>query len=267
MEDAKNSKSSSHIFKHWALDHADLSSMPQFKFRVLRSHRTPMDRQLHEAARISTHGKLNSKSEYRQNQIKRLAVHLTAKELKAVENELEKEDAATTSAMKALSNSLKNKASCNVVDNFISTNDSQVSWDESASSFPFTEVAHKCKAPSDSSFVLAKRTKISRKFPRKKACLNTLQQIELPALSDSSDIMGRSSKGNTMNETRNMYERRADYPDGFHSMFVMSTPTAENNTCLSPSTSPSVLQRAPAATPTQYDSISSADSLYLALPL
>ena len=58
---------------------------PLFTFKVLKQHRSPLDRQLHEAVRISPHGGLNSKAEYRQNQIKRLSVQFTDRELKAVE--------------------------------------------------------------------------------------------------------------------------------------------------------------------------------------
>ena len=62
-------------------------AQPEFKFRVLRSHTSALDRQLHEAIRIATDGKLNSRFEYRQNLVKRLSVELTAKELRAAEKE------------------------------------------------------------------------------------------------------------------------------------------------------------------------------------
>ena len=102
MEDAEKRRSSSHFFKHWAIAHPDLDCQPEFKFTVLKSHRAPLDRQLNEAVRISTHGQLNSKAEFRQNQIKRLAVQLTARELKAVEKELDKEDLVTRTAVESL---------------------------------------------------------------------------------------------------------------------------------------------------------------------
>ena len=72
LYDAAEQKSSSHIFKHWALEHPDEEHQPIFKFKVVRQHRTALDRQLHEAVRIVSYGSLNSKSEFRQNQIKRL---------------------------------------------------------------------------------------------------------------------------------------------------------------------------------------------------
>ena len=107
LEDAKNLKKCSHIVKHWALQHPTMISQPVFKFSVLKVHKTPMDRQIHEAVRIGTDGKLNSKSEFRQNQIKRLAVQLTSRELRAVERELEKEDIETQAAIESLTCSLK----------------------------------------------------------------------------------------------------------------------------------------------------------------
>ena len=102
LADAEKRKRCSHIFKHWALTHPELESQPQFKFTVLKAHKTAFDRQLHEAVRISTHGNLNSKTEYRQNQIKRLAVQLTAKELKVVEREISKEDLVTEAALNSI---------------------------------------------------------------------------------------------------------------------------------------------------------------------
>ena len=79
--------------------HPELETQPTFKFTVIKTHRAALDRQLHEAVRISTHGHLNSKAEFRQNQIKRLAVQLTARELKVVKKELNKEDMVTKKAV------------------------------------------------------------------------------------------------------------------------------------------------------------------------
>ena len=69
LEDAEKRRKCSHIFKHLALQHPEMDTQPRFKFSVLKVHSSPLDRQLHEAVRISCHGHLNSKSEYRQNQI------------------------------------------------------------------------------------------------------------------------------------------------------------------------------------------------------
>ena len=59
--------------------------MPVFKFKVLRSRKSCLDRQIHEAIKISTDEILNAKCEYRQNQVKRLTTNLTAREMKAEE--------------------------------------------------------------------------------------------------------------------------------------------------------------------------------------
>ena len=67
LDDAENKRKCSHIFKHWATEHPEMKTQPVFKFTVLKPHKTPLDRQLHEAVRISSHGFLNSKSEFRQN--------------------------------------------------------------------------------------------------------------------------------------------------------------------------------------------------------
>ena len=51
---------------------------PDFKFKVIRVHKSCLDRQLHEAVKIAEVGTLNAKCEFRQNQVKRLKVNLTA---------------------------------------------------------------------------------------------------------------------------------------------------------------------------------------------
>ena len=70
LDDVDKTRSSSHILKHWATVHPEREDQPLFKFKVLRAHSAAMDRQIHEAVRISSHGVLISKSEFRQNQIK-----------------------------------------------------------------------------------------------------------------------------------------------------------------------------------------------------
>ena len=61
-----------------------------------------MDRQIHEAIRIATHGSLNAKCEYRQNQVKRLSVTLTSRELKEEESRAAKLDQQMELATKCL---------------------------------------------------------------------------------------------------------------------------------------------------------------------
>ena len=123
LRDAKNHCHTSHIIKHWAIHHPEESKQPAFKFRVLRTHKSALNRQIHEAVRISTHGKLNSKAEFRQNQVKRLAVCLTAQELKSVEKELSKNDAATTKAINSLTAKLNDLKASSVISLSGSAND------------------------------------------------------------------------------------------------------------------------------------------------
>ena len=108
LADAKNRRSGSHIFKHWASAHPDLLRQPEFKFKVLRVHKTAMDRQIHEAIRIASHGILNVKCEYRQNQVKRLFVTLTSRELKEVKSCAAKLDRQMELATKCLIEKLDN---------------------------------------------------------------------------------------------------------------------------------------------------------------
>ena len=149
--DAVKKKHTSHIFKHWAIRHPEMTVQPLFKFKVLRSHKTAMSRQIHEAIRISSHGCLNSKAEFRQNQIKRLAVNLTPKELKAVEEEAEKADEGEVAAMDLLSKKLNslNKVSCSTAiasAPAILTPNSQVDLDSIESSELFTDKSVKRKS-------------------------------------------------------------------------------------------------------------------------
>ena len=108
LEDAIKMKSSSHIWKHWALTHPDQLTMPVFNFKVLRSHKSCLDRQIHEAIKISTDGILNTKCEYRQNQVKRLSTNLTAREMKAEELQAAKLDSQLDQATKNLALKLQN---------------------------------------------------------------------------------------------------------------------------------------------------------------
>ena len=106
LEDAKNHKDSSHIWKHWALCHQDLMVQPVFKFKVIRVHKSCLDRQLHEAVKIAECGTLNSKCEFRQNQVKRLKVSLTAKEMREDEAKAAKLDLEIAGAIKNLTRNL-----------------------------------------------------------------------------------------------------------------------------------------------------------------
>ena len=76
VDDAIRMKPSSHIWKHWSLTHPEELCMPRFEFKVVKSHNSCLDRQIHEAIKISIDGVLNAKSEYRQNMVKWLSVWL-----------------------------------------------------------------------------------------------------------------------------------------------------------------------------------------------
>ena len=51
------------LFKHWATVHASLEVSPEFRFRVVKCHKTPLERMVHEAVRILDKASMNSKSE------------------------------------------------------------------------------------------------------------------------------------------------------------------------------------------------------------
>ena len=177
LDDAHNLRKCSHIIKHWALNHPSLMTQPNFKFKVLKVHRTPLERQLHEAVKISTDGKLNSKSEFRQNQIKRLAVQLTARELKAVEKELEKEDIETQMAVTSLTCKLNSNKSESLPGHYVNVQPTTSSISDRATDVFFTDFPSKRK---DFGVDLSNR---SKKFK-----------------------MGRSSNGNSNNESKNLHK-------------------------------------------------------------
>ena len=51
------------LFKHWATVHGEMLTAPTFRFRVVKCHKSPMDRVIHEAVRIVNTASMNSKSE------------------------------------------------------------------------------------------------------------------------------------------------------------------------------------------------------------
>ena len=67
LADAASMKQTSHIWRHWATCHPDMLSQPDFTFKVVRVHKSCLDRQIHEGVRIATDGFLNAKAEWRQN--------------------------------------------------------------------------------------------------------------------------------------------------------------------------------------------------------
>ena len=53
LSDYKANKEDSHMFKHFCDDHSSEETRPKFKMRILKSHRTPLYRQVHEAILIA----------------------------------------------------------------------------------------------------------------------------------------------------------------------------------------------------------------------
>ena len=47
LSDAEKNREKSHIFKHWAITHPEMLTQPVFVFKVLKTHKTPLDRQIH----------------------------------------------------------------------------------------------------------------------------------------------------------------------------------------------------------------------------
>ena len=60
------------------MDHANLEEPPRFKFRLIKSFKDPMSRQLAEAVRIELRGSdiLNSKAEFNRSRVPRLRVDM-----------------------------------------------------------------------------------------------------------------------------------------------------------------------------------------------
>ena len=233
LEDARNLKKSSHIFKHWALSHPDELHQPLFTFRVVRQHKTPLDRQVHEAIRIGSHGNLNSKSEYRQNQIKRLSVNLTAKELKEVERDLVKDEAELELAMTLLSNKVSN----NVVSNLNSNHSSSLR--EQVVIEPFTDLAVKRKLTRcpEQPCASSKKTKLEA---TPALCPTPSSEFSCPIqpcdpLASSQSKMGRRSHGKTQNESKNLPKEPAVRPrtrEILRSLPATPTPSSFAEACI-----------------------------------
>ena len=60
-EDASKLKEGSHIARHWANKHSEDIIPPDFQFRVIKKHRSALERQVHEAVHISKVGSLNDR--------------------------------------------------------------------------------------------------------------------------------------------------------------------------------------------------------------
>ena len=72
--DTNKTSEDSHMVKHWSVAHPD-STKPRFNFYVMRSFKTPLERQVAEAVRIQLRGStLNSMGVYNRCKLTRLVV-------------------------------------------------------------------------------------------------------------------------------------------------------------------------------------------------
>ena len=78
MADRVGLKEESHQVKHWLTEHRELQEPPPFKYRLVRTFKDPMSRQLSEAVRIELRGEgiLNSKAEFNRCKVPRLKIDL-----------------------------------------------------------------------------------------------------------------------------------------------------------------------------------------------
>ena len=76
MADARGMKEDSHIVKHWATSHPEMTSAPKFKLKVISSFQDALTRQISESVRIDMRwgGILNSKTEYLRCRLPRLVI-------------------------------------------------------------------------------------------------------------------------------------------------------------------------------------------------
>ena len=75
MDDAKKDAPESHIRKHWIECHPEMVEMPVFKFKIVKSFRDSLSRQVAEGVRIDLRvGVMNSKTVYSRNRLPRQEV-------------------------------------------------------------------------------------------------------------------------------------------------------------------------------------------------
>ena len=83
----------SHMLKHQTEAHGDMDEPVDFSMKVLRKHMSAFKRQIHEAVLVEIHeseGIMNSKGIYNRCSLPRLSVKFMDKEVKELENEIEK---------------------------------------------------------------------------------------------------------------------------------------------------------------------------------
>ena len=67
-------ESSSFMFKHWSIKHKDVHAPPTFQFKVLKCHKDPLTRVVHESISIVNSASINSKSEVKGYKIARITI-------------------------------------------------------------------------------------------------------------------------------------------------------------------------------------------------
>ena len=75
LEDARKDAPDSHIRKHWRECHPEDEQMPHFRFKIIKTFKDSLSRQVAESVRIDLReGVINSKAMYSRNRLPRLEV-------------------------------------------------------------------------------------------------------------------------------------------------------------------------------------------------
>ena len=86
----KSKKEESFIAKHWQESHPEREEMPEFRFKIIRSFKDHLSRQVSESVRIDLRwGVLNSKTMFSRNSLPRLTIEKSEWEKKKGEREKE----------------------------------------------------------------------------------------------------------------------------------------------------------------------------------
>ena len=161
-------------------------SQPPFTFKVLKVHRSALERKLHEAIKISTDGVLNDRCEFCENLVKRLSVNFTERELREQDKLADRLDREAAAADTELSRKLESNKLI-TSSNLICIADPLSDLDTMLDSNLFSDTSTK-----RSSF----ETDLN---PEKRL------KLDLTAIESSSDIieMGRKSNGHSHYEFKN----------------------------------------------------------------
>ena len=92
LKAGRDRKEESFVAKHWQESHPQREEAPEFRFKIVKSFRDPLTRQVSESIRIDLRrGVLNSKTMYSRNSLSRLTLEKTDWEKKKEEKEKEAE--------------------------------------------------------------------------------------------------------------------------------------------------------------------------------